>query len=345
MLRRQNPLFANQSGFTLIELLVVIAVIGVLVSLLLPAVHAARESARRMSCANNLKQLGLALHNHASSQHEFPSGVIRRKWEQQPTWSEGHWAWGIFSSLMPYIERSTLHDKLHLDKPLLGAPPTFQILPEHQDLVSTSVQLFLCPSDSGMVTDIRYRPVNYVACLGTGVETATQQAGTDTNADGVFFANSRIRPRDIRDGLSNTIAFSETTLGRGNPGPDGYVVSDHSSSPMDVWAALMPWEVTALSDSACESAAAFGVTRGNTWAATSHLSGFFNAYLPPNSQRSDCIIHFSFSPGWVAARSRHPGSVTVALVDGSIRSANESIDVGVWRSLCSRNGREVVGEF
>lgn len=345
MKRCRHQFYVKRPGFTLIELLVVIAVIGIVASLLLPAVQAARESARRMSCTNNLKQLGTALHNHESSRREFPSGVIRQRWDQYPTWSEGHWAWGVFANLLPYMEQNNLHDKLHLDKPLLGAPPTFQILPEHLELVNKPVGLFLCPSDFETVLDERYRPVNYVACLGSGVETSTQRAGTDRDSDGVFFANSRMRPRDVTDGLSNTIAFSETMLGRGNPGPDGYVVSSPPGNPEDVWAALMPWEATALSDSACQSAGGFGVTRGNTWAAASHLSGFFNAYLPPNSQRSDCIIHFRFSPGWVAARSRHPGGVNVVLVDGSVRFVSDSIDLELWRSLSTRNGSEVVGEF
>ncbi len=342
--RHRQPI-AQRSGFTLVELLVVIAVIGILVGLLLPSVQAAREASRRMSCTNNLKQLSLALHNHESILKEFPSGVIRQIWDQQPTWSEGHWAWGVFANLLPYIEQSNLHEQLHLDKPLLGAPPTFQILPEHQDLVNKNVGLFLCPSDFEAVLDQRYRPANYVACLGSGVETPTQQAGTDRDADGVFFANSRTKPRDIVDGLSNTIAFSETTLGLGSPGPDGFVVTSPPADPKDVWAALMPWEVTALSDSACQSANSFGVTRGNSWAATSHLSGFFNTYLSPNSTTSDCIIHFTFSPGWVAARSRHPGGVNVALVDGSVRFVSDSIDLAVWRSLSTRNGGEVIGEY
>lgn len=336
---------SSRSGFTLIELLVVIAIIGILVSLLLPAVQSARASARRIQCTNNLKQLGLALHNHEDVHREFPSGVIRQKWDQQPTWSAGHWAWGVFANLMPYIEQNNLHDQIHLDKPLLGAPPTFAILTEHRDLVNKTVSLYLCPSDFETVLDDRYRPVNYVGCLGTGVATPTQAAGTVIDADGVFYANSRTKPRDITDGLSNTIAFSETTIGPGRPGSDGYVSSAPPTNPEDVWSALMPWEHSAISESACDGATAFGVTRGNSWAATSHLSGLFNTYLPPNSDRSDCMIHFSFRPGWVAARSRHPGGVNVALTDGSVRFVGDPIDLSLWRSLSTRDGGEVVGEY
>lgn len=341
----RNEPVAQRSGFTLIELLVVIAVIVILIALLVPAVQQAREAARRTHCKNNLKQFGLALHNHEEKLGEFPSGVIRKIWDQQPTWSDGHWAWGVFANLLPFVEQNNLHGALQLDMPLLGAPPTFEILPEHRDLVNKPVPLFLCPSDFERVLDYRYRPLNYVACLGSGVETSQQAAGTDEKSDGVFYANSRTKLRDIKDGLSNTIVFSETTLGHGGAGADGYTVSTHSNGPEDVWAALMPWVTSTLSDAACESATSFGVTRGSNWASTSHLSGFFNTYLPPNSARSDCIIHFTFAPGWVAARSRHPGGVNVAMADGSVRFVGNSIDLELWRALSTRVGSEVVDEF
>lgn len=339
--RRSRPV----GGFTLVELLVVIGIIGILASLLLPAVQAARESARKMSCQNNVKQLGLAMHNHLDTHREFPSGVIRKKWDEQPTWSEGHWAWGVFANILPYLERSDLHGELRLDMPLLGAPPTFPILDVHRDLVDKPVSTYLCPSDLGTVLDQRYRPANYVACLGSGVTTARQKAGSDRDVDGVFFVNSRIKPRDIIDGLSNTMAMSETVLGPGDPGMDGFVVSGPTDRPTDVWSALLPWETSELSDAACASASSFGVTRGSSWAATSHLSGFFNAYLPPNSLTPDCIVHYSFSPGWVAARSRHFGGVNVLMCDGSVRLVSNSIDLDTWRALSTRNGREAVEQL
>lgn len=329
-------------GFTIIELLVVIAVIGMLVALLLPAAQAAREAARQMQCQNQIRQLGLALHNHESALRHFPAGVIRRKWDQQPTWSEGHWGWGAIANLLPYLEQTALHGDLQLDKPLLGAPPTFPILDEHVDLVNKPVGVLLCPSDLETRLDQRYWPENYVVCLGSGVAGPATAAGTDRDADGVFYANSDTRTRDIRDGLSNTLAVSESIIGPGGAGADGFVTSTRPADPQTYWSALMPWISPALSESACNSATAFGVTRGNAWAPASHLSGFFNAYLPPNSSTPDCIVHFRFSPGWVAARSRHPGGANVLLCDGSVRITTDSVDLDLWRALSTRAGRELI---
>ncbi len=211
----------RRTAFTLVELLVVIAIIGVLVGLLLPAVQSAREASRRMQGQNNLKQLGLALHNHESAFKRFPAGAIHQKWDQQPTWTDGHWGWGVFANLLPFIEQTSLHGNLQLDMPLLGAPPTFPVNPEHVDLVDQTIPMYLCPSDLGTVLDERYRPINYTACLGSGLAGPDTKTGSDRDADGVFYVNSDLRPADILDGLSNTLAMSETILGPGGGDGDG----------------------------------------------------------------------------------------------------------------------------
>jgi len=87
----------------------------------------------------------------------------------------------------------------------------------------------------------------------------------------------------------------------------------------------MPWVAATLSDFACQAATSFGVTRRSRWASPSHLSGFSNAYLPPNSKSPDCLVHFTFSPGWIAARSRHTGGVNTLLYNGSVRMVNQSV--------------------
>ncbi|MFG0263496.1 MAG: DUF1559 domain-containing protein [Novipirellula sp. JB048] len=329
-------------AFTLVELLVVIAIIGVLVGLLLPAVQAAREAARRMQCQNNMKQLGLALHNHESTYQMFPAGVIHKVWDQQPTWTGGHWGWGVFANLLPFIEQTAIHGDLNLDMPLLGAPPEFPINDEHVHLVDKMIPTYLCPSDLGTILDPRYRPLNYVACLGSGLAGPGTTAGSDRDADGVFYVNSDTRLRDIIDGLSNTLAMSETILGPGGGDGDAYTTATRPARSDSYWSALLPWVSPTLSESACQAATAFGVTRGNGWASTSHLTGFFNAYLPPNSNDPDCLVHYSFSPGWIAARSRHSGGVNTLWCDGSVRMISESVDLALWRGMSTRNGQEVV---
>lgn len=329
----------RRTAFTLIELLVVIAIIGILVGLLLPAVQSAREASRRMQCQNNLKQLGLALHNHESAYKRFPAGAIHQKWDQQPTWTDGHWGWGVFANLLPFIEQTSLHGDLKLDMPLLGAPPAFPVNPEHVDLVDKTIPMYLCPSDLGTVLDERYRPVNYSACLGSGLAGVDSVAGSDRDADGVFYVNSPSRPADILDGLSNTLAMSETILGPG--GGNGSTTTVRPAQPDDYWSVLVPWTTPTLSESACQSATSFGVARGKGWAATSHLSGFFNAYLSPNSNTPDCLMNYTFSPGWMAARSRHTAGVNTLWCDGSVRMVTESVDQKLWRSMSTRAGSEV----
>ena len=200
---------SGRRAFTLVELLVVIAIIGVLIALLLPAVQAAREAARRMKCSNNLRQLGLAMHNYHSSLNCFPPGFMVRGMLGNNT--PGGWGWGVF--LMPYIEQSPLRDQLSPAKYRLEqviADPA--LLP----MLQADLAVFRCPSSViGLLRTHQGAPnpkvasANYTCCRGfysfTGATHLTKQN------NGVFFAESATRIQDVTDGTSNTLALGERT--------------------------------------------------------------------------------------------------------------------------------------
>jgi prepilin-type N-terminal cleavage/methylation domain-containing protein/prepilin-type processing-associated H-X9-DG protein len=203
MSRRRNLL-----GFTLVELLVVIAVIGILIGLLLPAVQAAREASRRMQCANNLKQLGLGLHNYHAALNRFPPGFMAVNHLGQV---RGGWAWGVF--LMPFLEQCPLHDQLSATKYTLSqviASP--QLLP----MLQLDLSVFRCPS-SPMEKLREYQgggqlvaTANYTCCRGF----FSYRDGTHLlkRNNGLLYASSGVRLADVKDGTSHTMAVGERTV-------------------------------------------------------------------------------------------------------------------------------------
>lgn len=338
-------------GFTLVELLVVIAIIGVLVALLLPAVQAAREAARRMSCQNNLKQIGLAVHNHESALQRLPTGSESRPFPGAPTHPYNFYRWSTLAHLTPYLEQTNVYNTVDLDTPLY--PPTYQITPQNAIAASTIVPLFLCPSDQQQPvsrftdsngTEYNWGPTNYAGNAGSGID-----GGTGYKTDGVFFINSKIRFADITDGTTNTVMFSESILGQG---PE--VSTDASAMKFTTdykYAGTAP-----LTDSACASATLFNQSnrRGFSWVNGEYRCTMYNHYYTPNQKIFDCL-GVNFSPdlnelysgvGWRAARSFHAGGiVNVTLVDGSVRTVTSSIDPLVWRALSTRRGGETVGDY
>lgn len=197
------------NGFTLVELLVVIAIIGILIALLLPAVQAAREAARRMQCANNLKQLGLAAHNYHDSLRSFPPGFMAI--DHMGTVAGG-WAWGVF--LMPYIEQSPLRDVLSPTKYTLS-----QVIsdPALLPMLQMKLGVFTCPSSPMEALREFQGPGsqmvatgNYTCCRGFFSYSGATNLQKQNN--GVFYAQSATSFRDVTDGTSNTFAFGERTV-------------------------------------------------------------------------------------------------------------------------------------
>lgn len=330
---------AGRRGVTLIELLVVVAIIGTLVGLLLPAVQQAREAARRTSCSNNLRQIGLGLAGHETARGYFPVGAESRPWAQQPTFPHQFFRWSVLAHLSPYYEAEEILRGLDLSVPLYtGFSPT-DIAPQNKPIVKLTVPLFLCPGDRGLPVSTTFGPTNYVASTGSG-----GGGGTPFDTDGLFFINSRIRPKDVSDGLSKTIAFSESILG------DGPQATNNRAFANPVTAYAFTFFVP-LSETRCQRATDWNFTdlRGFSWANGEYRTTAYNHYRLPNSTVIDCIgVEMSSvnqarqyaGYGWRAARSRHPGGVNVLMADGSGQFVEDGVDAAVWRALSTRAGGE-----
>jgi prepilin-type N-terminal cleavage/methylation domain-containing protein len=221
----------QRHAFTLIEILVVIALIAVLIGLLLPAVQKAREAASRISCANNLKQLSLALHTYASDRNQFPPGY------KAPKFDAG-WGWGAY--LLPYLEQSALQNALGVHTRIFGdgrnpVPPT--------ELSQTRLSVFICPNDTGPDLNTIKRnhgKSNYRGVCGPSIPLYFIP---DTDYGGVLFQNSQIRIIDIADGTSNTLALGECMLDEATNKVAALWVGMDSSSTGQVFVSDVFWSV------------------------------------------------------------------------------------------------------
>jgi len=332
--------FRTSRGFTLVELLVVIAVIGTLVGLLLPAVQAAREAARRGSCANNLRQLGLALHHYHDQHGSFPGFG----WTTMTSFS-------VQARLLPFVEQANLQNLIDFRQPLyLGSPHNQTLNPVQAAAARTRLHLLRCPSD-GWEDLLLSKPGeilaggNYMVCSGSG-------RGTNYDlrypTDGLFYYGSGRGFRDMLDGSSNTLAMSESLLGWRQdvsgplPGVEavrrliGALPAGHGPGPG--LPGLVDPDLAAL----LRSVTYWYGNRGFGWIVGKPSATSFCAYEPPNTAVPDLA---SGGIGFYAARSNHPGGVNALLGDGSVRFVNQSIARGSWQALATVAGREANDTF
>lgn len=313
-----------RQGFTLIELLVVIAIIAILVSLLLPAVQQAREAARRTQCKNNIKQLGLALHNYHDTFKSFPPG-----WVDQNQSTAANWAWSIY--LFPNIEQGNLYQLLEVGDVQLG-----QALddPNKLRLMTTPLQAFRCPSDTA--PDINNRKLllselgnlqrtavsSYMAANGGGDWTY------DQDVDGSFARNSRVRIRDFQDGTSNTIMIGERA-----------------------WELQVPNSTTG--NDQCNAGNVYGVSADP--AIGIHLQRMVMAkgLFGMNQTGPDLTVSPVIPICARSFSSRHAGGAQFLLGDGGVRFVSENIQrdqMGtngnyIWQNLLNKADGFVIGEY
>ncbi len=327
------------AGFTLVELLVVIAIIGALVALLLPAIQSARESARRTQCSNNLKQLGLALHNFENARHHLPPGADSKPDPANPGGTPyNFYRWSSLAHLTPYMEQSAAYKTLDLSVPLYGANQ--QPLPQNVPGVQLLVNEFLCPSDRQQRVIPNFGPTNYAACSGSGLG-----GGTPLDTDGVFYVNSRVRLAEITDGTSKTVAMSESILGETNNPRPGTPQEAADPRMGYVYPKAVP-----LTEDSCNASTNWNYQdpRGFAWVSGEYRCALYNHYWTPNARQFDCIANIVAAPlteiyaayGWRAARSFHPGGVNVLLADGSVHFVPDGVNQTIWHDISTRSGAE-----
>ncbi|HEV3415247.1 MAG TPA: DUF1559 domain-containing protein [Pirellulales bacterium] len=325
---RDRSVLSNRHGFTLVELLVVI---GILIALLLPAIQAARESARRMQCSNNLKQIGLALHNHEAALRVFPSAyqtIPGGAMEMPDANGDAGPGWTGLFQLLPYIEEASTEKQFNRNLPCWDA--------SNAAAAKTVIPAYRCPSVGDpsltyIVKDATGNPLkpggsqlefsrsHYVLCAGRHDIWTDPRPDLSGIADGVFFRNSRIRVKDITDGTSHTMFAAEQT-------------PTHSDS---TWVGIIPGAATCptlrYQAAGCDVAAP----------QINYHSGPGLFETPPTIKPPNDVF-----PGYVdETHSDHPGGCNVLLGDGSVRWVSDLINQLVWEAMATRAGGEAVNEI
>ena len=343
----------HRRGFTLIELLVVIAIIGVLIALLLPAVQAAREAARRAQCTNNLKQIGLALHNYHSVNGTFPLGSIKA---QQNLGSYASYRWSVHAQILPNIEQSALYNAINFSWCPCSSGTASSI---NSTARFTWVNSFLCPSDAMAGSSGRNYSNSYYGCIGdTMTYGGTRTTGIFASADN--YPKTPIRHYNIAsvtDGTSNTIAFSEGLVGGANWSPQMLRNTINKSGIVKyLFDAKVSLPTTKKYLANCNATAAQQMIsppggyndKGDYWAWGYVGHTLFNTVVPPNSTQyrwAGCGPHASNTATGLYinnATSNHPGGCNFLFADGSVHFIKSSINMITYMSLGTRANGEVI---
>jgi prepilin-type N-terminal cleavage/methylation domain-containing protein/prepilin-type processing-associated H-X9-DG protein len=330
----------NRAAFTLIELLVVIAIIATLMGLLLPAVQKVREAANRTKCANNLKQIGVALHNYEGTNRHFPPNGV---YPINATLADSYSA---LARLLPFVEQANVYQLVDLN-----TPATTQ-----NAVTSQRISIYVCPSEindhskppTGSQTITRY-PLSYAANEGGWM---VWNPATGTSGDGAIIltsnANGGLRPADIKDGLSTTVGFAEVKAYGSY-----FLGGSATATPPNDAAGIL-----ALGGSFKAASSHTGWTEGQTFQTGLTFvvpPGTYVRYHNPtdgldydvdfvSSRDGSSATNISYSA--MTARSYHiSGVVNVLFMDGSVSNVASNMSGATWRALGTRNGGETVGDY
>lgn len=319
-------------GFTTVELLVVIAITSILLSLILPVLQLAKAAARQTACMNNLRQIGIAMGEAEAASGRIPaSGSQTNLLRYQRS---------LHVDLLPFLDQAALFERYNRFEEGHGRtqdPPTSTA---NGELLSTKVEVFLCPSDPSQVLRNSYR-----ICSGTspGQHETTDQPTINQSLAG-FRSKTGGKVAALKDGRSNTVAFSERVGGDGRP--DVYSPwTDIRTLSIKTHGLRTPSDVTEACDWPSLPDPKHVSFAGSTWVLSGYTQTWYNHILVPNSPISDCTDGGPEANGAYTARSFHDGCVNILLADGAVRRASETIDLVVWRALGTVAGDEQVGDF
>ncbi len=338
LVNKRLPIGVRKSGFTLVELLVVITIIGILIALLLPAVQAAREAARRSQCVNNLKQLALGFHNYHQQKNCFPAYQYAVAITRPGTAYSYRWEYtGPFTLIMPYIEQTQLYEQYNFN---CGWDQS-----TNATLKNSKIAAFICPTD-GPYADRARNGNNYAVSTGS---TIGFYSSNPTKANGIFMQSVEMTFAEIRDGASNTILLGEINKGDND--------STSLNKQRDVTQPLTSSITNAFPSADEIESAGVGcdttvLTTQRVNAGQDFLGGFalysvFNTVAPPNWKHVTCCRGGDFGyacdrDGIIPARSFHPGGANHAFGDASVRFISDTIDLKTYQYLGARDDQQPV---